>query len=88
MVGIEFFENLHSLEPEEAAIKGTIEILGASHHAWFIQVEETEDGIEAVNDPYGRLDEVVEQNGDGDLETVRVPGFSGTYVLSIYPFAR
>jgi hypothetical protein len=88
MIGIEAFANLHPLEPDEAALKGTIEILGASHHAWFIQVEETNDGIEAVNDPHGRLDDVIEQNGDGNLETVSVPGFAGKYVLSIYPFAR
>ena len=60
----------------------------ACHHAWFIRVEETEDGIAAVRDPHGRLDEVVQQNGEGILETVCVPGFPGQYVLSIDPFAR
>jgi hypothetical protein len=87
-VGVEYFVNLHSLEPDEAALKGTIEILGASHHAWFIQVAETEDGIQAIRDPYKRLHKIVQQNGNTDLETVHVSGFPGQYVLSIYPFAR
>jgi hypothetical protein len=87
-VGVESFANLRSLEPDEAVVKGTIAILGVLHYAWFIQVKEVEDGIEAVNDPYGRLDEIVQQNGDGNLATVRIPGFPGEYVLSIYPFAK
>jgi hypothetical protein len=88
IVGIESFANLCSLEPDEAAVKGTLTILGVSHHAWFIRVKEVGDGIEAVHDPYGRFDEVVAQSGEGNLETVCLPGFPGEYALAIYPFAR
>ena len=47
-LGIEAFENLHSLEPAEAVLKGVITILGASHHAWFIRVQQVGEGMKAL----------------------------------------
>ena len=86
-ISVDHFERLHSLEPEEACLMGTLTILGVPHHLYFIQVIEDEDEIqEAVNDPYGRLKDVYRQN-DGRLLTVQVPGFPGRYVCSIFPYA-
>jgi hypothetical protein len=56
------------------------------HHAWFVQVEEADGDQVAVNDPYNRLEEFQQLDADaGRFQTVEVPGFSGEYVLVIYP---
>jgi hypothetical protein len=57
-----------------------------------IEVQEVEvDGgatiQEAVNDPHDRLGDVQRFN-DNRLLTVQVPGFEGSYVMVIFPFAE
>jgi hypothetical protein len=57
-----------------------------------IEVQEVEvDGgatiQEAVNDPHDRLGDVQRFN-DNKLLTVQVPGFEGSYVMVIFPFAE
>src|SRR5438876_6237310 len=83
---------LTDLRPEEACLKGVIEILGVLHHVYLIEVHEVEvDGgatsQEAVNDPHDRLGDVQRFN-DNRLLTVQVPGFEGRYVMVIFPFAE
>ena len=78
-------EGIRPIE-DEAALFGSVYILGVLHHAWFVQVEGRDGDQVAVNDPYGRLDDFSRLDaGAGPFRTVDVPGFPGEYVLVIYP---
>jgi hypothetical protein len=72
-------------ETPEDALLGTIDIFGVSHHAWFVRVEERDDELVGVNDPYDRLEEIFSAV-QGRPETVEVPGFPGRYAVLIYPY--
>jgi hypothetical protein len=80
--------NIQGVRPVdgEAALLGHVFVHGVMHHAWFVQVEEADGDQVAVNDPYNRLEEFQQLDADaGRFQTVEVPGFSGQYVLVIYP---
>jgi hypothetical protein len=80
--------NIQDVRPVdgEAALLGHVFVHGVMHHAWFVQVEEADGDQVAVNDPYNRLEEFQQLDADaGRFQTVEVPGFSGQYVLVIYP---
>ena len=80
-----WIESVRPIEGE-AALLGTVYILGVLHHAWFVQVVDEDDDQVAVNDPYGRLAEFHELDADrGRMQTVQVPGHPGEYVVVIYP---
>jgi hypothetical protein len=86
------FQRLTDLRPEEACLKGVIEILGVPHHVYLIEVQEVDVAggaacQEAVNDPHDRLGDVQRFN-DNRLLTVQVRGFEGNYVMVIFPFAE
>jgi hypothetical protein len=81
-----------ALRPQEACFKAVTEVLGIPQHVYFIQVKtvwDEQDNPEqvAVHDPYDRL-EYVRQLNDGNLMTVKVPGYEGDYLTVIFPFAR
>lgn len=70
----------------EAALLGHVYLYGVMHHAWFVEVEEQDGDQVAVDDPFNRLEEFQQLDADaGRFQTVEVPGFSGTYVVVIYP---
>lgn len=79
-------------EPAQV-ILGRWDILGASHHVWFIRVHGGE-GIEgesecqeAVCDPYGRfasMGDAVSQSAP--FETVELPDVPGRWVMFIHPY--
>lgn len=50
------------------------ELLGVPHHVYFVQVQETANGLEPVKDPAGRLEDVERQLGEGRPQTVELPG--------------
>jgi hypothetical protein len=84
-------ENVVDLRPEEACLKAVTDILNVPHHVYFIEVQDCQTDGEvgeqvAVNDPYDRLGDV-QRLHEGRLLTVKVPGFDGSYVLVIFPFA-
>jgi hypothetical protein len=73
----------------EATLLGHTYIVGALHHAWFIQVDERSGRQSAVNDPCDRLGDLHQFSMDGGLfETISVEGFPGVYVLAIVPAVR
>ena len=61
------------------------ELLGVPHHVYFVQVQETANGLEPVKDPAGRLEDVERQLGEGRPQTVELPGLPGRYVVSLFP---
>jgi hypothetical protein len=78
-------EGLRAVEGE-AALLGTVYILGVLHHAWFVRVEDQDGDQVAVDDPHGRLEEFQQLDADrGAMQTVTVPGYPGRYVVVIYP---
>jgi hypothetical protein len=90
-IGPLVLENVIDLAPEEACLKAVAEILGVSHHVYFIEVRDEQIDDEsseqvAVNDPYDRLEDVQRLN-EGRLMTVKAPGHEGSYVTVIFPFA-
>lgn len=73
----------------EATLLGYAYIFGILHHAWFIQVLSAVGEQVAVDDPYGRLDDLHYLAGDGGpFATLQVPGFPGEYALVIVPAVR
>jgi hypothetical protein len=73
----------------EATLLGHAYVLGALHHAWFVQVAERPGEQVAVADPHHRLDDFHYLASDGGpFETVEVPGFPGRYVMVISPAVR
>lgn len=80
-----WIESVRPIE-QEAALLGTVYIFAVLHHAWFVQVVEDDGDQVAVDDPHGRLAESHQLDSDGGrMQTVQVPGYSGDYVLVVYP---
>jgi hypothetical protein len=77
-------ENLQQLE-DEAVLQGVIYIVGSMYHIQFIQVHQVDGVQEPVNDPYRRYYDGVGRFQDEAMETVKLEGFPGDYVVFIYP---
>ena len=83
-----YIEGIRQIEGE-AALLGSVYILGVLHHAWFVRVEDRDGEQVTVDDPYGRLEDFYRLDADaGPFQTVEVPGFEGEYVLVIYPGSK
>src|SRR5260370_36139334 len=80
-------ENLTDLRPEGAYLKAVAEVLGVSHHVWFVEVTD-EDGMQQpVYDSHTIYEDMQCLNA-GRLCTVQVPGYPGRYVMVLFPFAE
>ena len=79
-------QNIRRLD-DEAGLLGTIELFGAAHHVHLIEVEDADGVQRPVHDPYGRYEDL-QRLYEGRYETVAVPGFAGTYVACVVPYAR
>ena len=79
-------KDLKTLEPEEAGLLGTIWIYGVPHHIHFIEVRVVDDMQEPVKDPYGRYEDM-QRAYDGYYTPVKVPGYTGDYVVMVLPYA-
>ena len=85
--------DLYPIAEEPGCLKGTVEIFGVPHHAWFVQVQNDSDldntWQESVGDPHERYKEIAALNGDEPLEEIEVPGHPGKkFVVVIYPYAK
>jgi hypothetical protein len=71
----------------QSVLQGTATFLGVNHHVVLVQVCECGGMQVAVNDPDHYLSDVLRLN-DGVLQTVRIPGLDGEFIMVVYPYAE
>ena len=77
-------ESLRKLD-DEAVLQGVIYIHGSMHHIQFIEVHNVNGEQKPVNDPYDRYYDGVGRFADYSMETTKVTGYAGDYVMFIFP---
>ncbi len=79
-------EELSKLE-DENVLMGKIYLDGQYHHVQFVEVQTIDGEQQPVNDPERRYYDGVGQFNDECMRTVKLAGFTGNYVMFIFPAA-